>query len=198
MTKVRAVLRLLWAVTLTISVGCSRKDVSLPPSTPQVSRNNRSYIDLQPGMTVHVVVPLLKSGEFRSDLVEQKAEGNTISLRASNLVGYTNSSYMVTGKPRSVHLTFVSAQETRDGKPTMLPAPPGLPFQLPPKSELVRLVFLVRVSQADHNMAVLGAKRLELLDAFTKRLMDDPSICSGTGEVFCSWVPAGVAVRPEK
>jgi hypothetical protein len=149
-------------------------------------------------MTVHVVVPLLKSGEFRSDLVEQKAEGNTISLRASNLVGYTNSSYMVTGKPRSVHLTFVSAQETRDGKPTMLPAPPGLPFQLPPKSELVRLVFLVRVSQADHNMAVLGAKRLELLDAFTKRLMDDPSICRGTGEVFCSWVPAGVAVRPEK
>jgi hypothetical protein len=146
---------------------------------------------------VRVVVPILKSGEFRSDLAEQKAEGNTISLRASDLIGYTNSSYTVAGKPGSVRLTFVAAQETRDGKATPLAAPPQLPFQFPRNSGHVRLVFLVRVSHSDHNMAILGAKRLDILDAFTKRLMDDPSICRTSGKVFCSWVPVGVAVRPE-
>src|SRR5579863_2456491 len=115
MTKARAVLGLLCVGILALWVGCSRKDVSVLPSTPQVSRNNRSYIDLEPGMGVRLVIPLLKSGEFLSDLGAQKTESNTISLRASNLIGYTNSSYTVTGKPGRVRLTFVAAQEMRDG-----------------------------------------------------------------------------------
>jgi hypothetical protein len=47
-------------------------------------------------------------------------------------------------------------------------------------------------------MAIVAAKRLDTLNAFTKRLRENPSVCEGKEEeIFCSWVPAGIAVRPE-
>ena len=194
--------RALWLFLFTcagaiiLAVGCSRTQVRVPAplGTP---RKDNSYIDLQAGWTLRIVVPLLKSGGFVADWVPQKTEGKTLTLSAPDLVGYTTSHYAVTGKDGNVRLNFVSAEETRDGKTAPVAVAPQLPFELPRKSERVRLVYLVRVSQADHNMAIVGAKRLEDLNAFTNRLKEDPSVCHAGAAIFCSWVPAGVAVRTE-
>jgi hypothetical protein len=178
-----------------IAVGCSREQVRVPARSA-VPRND-SYFDLKAGSSVRVVVPLLKSGAFRSELVPQKTEGNTISLSAEDLIGYTTSHYAVIGKANEVRLKFVSAEETREGKTTAMPGAPELPFELPRQTEHVRLVYLVRVSQADHNMAIVAAKQVIDLNAFTERLKENPSICHSSAHIFCSWVPAGVAVRAE-
>jgi hypothetical protein len=185
-----------FAAMLCATAACSRKAVQAP-ATPAVARNDNSYIDLQPGWTLRVVVPLLKSGGFRPDLVAHKSEGNTVSLSADDLIGYTTSHYAITGKNGEVRLKFIAAQETRQGTPTPTMTQPPLPFELPRKAEHVRLVYLVRVSQADHNMAIVGSKRLDVLNAFTKNLRENPRICEVRQEIFCSWVPAGIAVRRE-
>ena len=144
-------------------------------------------------------MPLLKSGGFRVSGTAQQTDANTISLYSRESIGYETSYYAVTGKKNGgVRLEFTSAEITRNGK--MLPEQnwPALPFQLPRRAEHIRLIYLVRVSQADHNMAIVASKRLEALNIFTNRLKGSPNICNVNAEIFCSWVPAGIAVRPEQ
>ncbi len=196
MTKATWLLCFICAGVVAIITGCSRTQIGVPPPPSAFPRND-TYTDLKAGSTLRIVVPLLKSGGFRAALSVGKTEGNTISLSAADLVGYTTSRYAVTGKDSNVRLKFVSAEESRDGKSVPLPAAPPLPFELPHKTEHVRLVYLVRASQADHNMAIIATKRLDLLNTFTARLKEDPSVCHSNAGIFCAWVPAGVAVRPE-
>jgi hypothetical protein len=195
MTKTRWVMVLTSASTLATLIGCSRTQVPLP--APSAVLRNDSYIDLKAGWTLRIVVPLLKSAEFRSDLLPQKTNGNTISLSTNDFIGYTTSHYAVTGQGGEVRLRFVSGEESRDGKTAPVVGAHRLPFELPRKTERVRLVYLVRVSQADHDMAIVAARRLDALNAFTNRLKDDPSVCHSDAQIFCSWVPAGIAVRTE-
>lgn len=165
---------------------------------PDVVRNDNSYTDLHAGSTIRIVVPLVRSGGFRPDLRSSKLQGNTFSIGAVDLVGYTTSFYAVTGRSGQVHLKFVSAEQTKDGKSApVAKAAALLPFELPRKSEYVRLVYLVRVSQADHNMAIIGCKNRDRLNVYTERLKEDPDICKTSTAIFCSWVPAGIAVRRE-
>jgi hypothetical protein len=97
-----------------------------------------------------------------------------------------------------VRLNFTSAEIRKDGKTIHEANAPTLPFTLPRGTGHIRLVYLVRVSQADHNMAILASKHLETLNTFTAQLRRTPGICKHGAEVFCSWVPAGVAVRQER
>jgi hypothetical protein len=188
---------LLLCVLVIAGAGCSRKPISVPVATNIVQPDD--YIDLQPEWKLRIVVPLLKSGGFRTNLVPQQKAGNTITLSADDLIGYQVSHYAVKGRRTGgVRLEFVSAEATRDGKTNSEPRPPSLPFSLPQHNEHVRLVYLVRVSQADHNMAIVATKRLDALNTFTKRLKENPAICDEEEAIFCSWVPAGIAVRPEK
>jgi hypothetical protein len=181
-----------------IVTGCGRKTVTVPPTPSNMARQD-DYVDLAPDWKLRVVVPLVKSGGFRPVVSGEQTNGNTITMSAMDLAGYEVSQYAVTGKSASrVRIVFVSAESTREGKTVPEKRPPALPFSFPHGSEYIRLVYLVRVSQADHNMAIVAAKRVEALDAFTKRLKEDPVICGIEEGVFCSWVPAGVAVRPDK
>ena len=193
MTKVRLLVVLTSASIMATLVGCSRTQVPVPASSA-VPRND-SYVDLKAGGTLRIVVPLLNSGGFRSELLPQKTDGNTISLAATDLIGYVTSHYAVTGRDGKVRLTFVSAEESREGKTVSVIGAPPLPFELPRRTEYVRLIYLVRVSQADHNMAIVAAKPLDALNTFTSRFKEDPSVCHSDYQIFCSWVPAGVAVR---
>lgn len=183
---------------LALILGCDHNRVRVPATITTTAGRNRSYVDLQAGATVRVVVPLLKSGEFRSSFVQENAEGNTVSMKAPDLIGYSTSIYTAVGKNGDVRLKWVSAQKSENGNRTPLDTAPPLPFDLPQKQEHVRLIFLVRVSQADHNMAIVAAKRPEALEYFTEELNQHPSLCPAQSPVFCSWVPAGVAVRVEK
>jgi hypothetical protein len=195
MTNTRLLLVL--TAVLIATGGCSRKIVSVPVASNIAKPDD--YMDLEPEWKLRIVVPLLKSGGFRPALTGQQTDGNTISMSAEDLLGYEVSHYVANGKTASrVRLAFVSAEATREGKTVSEAHAPALPFPLPQGREHIRLVYLVRVSQADHNMAIVAAKRLDALNAFTKRLRENPSICAEKEkDIFCSWVPAGIAVRPE-
>ena len=61
------------------------------------------------------------------------------------------------------------------------------------KARFLRLVFLTRSSSADHDMAVLTARRFADLEPRTAALKQDPEHgCTPAHE--CSWIPAGIAV----
>lgn len=182
---------------LTWASGCSRRTVAVAaPSNPTTPDN--SYIDLQPGWTLRVVVPLLKPGATDPHDRVLQTNGNTLTIRSKDLIGYQTSIYAVEGKKKGVEIEFASAETTREGKTTPEPSPPTLPFQLPRKAGHIRLIYLVRVSEADHNMAIVASKHLEALNAFTARLKANPNICKPAGEISCLWVPVGIAVRPEQ
>lgn len=179
-----------------VLAACARHEVAVPTAPATAPRNN-SYSDLESGSTLKIVMPLLKSGGFRSDWRAQQVNPNTFEIRAGDLLGYTTIQYAITGRHGRVLLNFITAAETKDGKTTPLSDPPRLPFALPHGPQFVRLVYLVRVSRADHNMAIVAAKHLDRLNAFTARLIENPGTCQATAAVSCSWVPAGVAVRAE-
>ena len=225
---------LILASVLTGFAGCAHKQVRLPVTTAVSPSDTSSYMDLESGWKLKILVPLTKSLEEHkppdaapnkrgtstdlaasgesvvrssSDAIRQSSSvpqvnGNTISLYADSLIGYEISYYaVVRRRGGAVKLKFASASSTANGKTIVEPKPPRLPFLLPRSAQHIRLVYLVvRSTQADHNMAILAAKHLYSLDAFTTRLKANPSVCT-TGaddDVSCSWVPAGIAVRPEK
>jgi hypothetical protein len=159
--------------------------------------HDNSYEDLKTGSTLKIVMPLLKSGGFHASLHAQQTNSNTITLTADDLLGYITSKYAITGKNGMLRLKFLLAQQTKDGQTLPLAAPPVLPFDLPRTPQHIRLIYLVRSSQADHNMAIAASKSLDTLDAFTRRLLRDPASCKAAHDTFCSWVPSGIAVRPE-
>ena len=152
--------------------GCPRKVVRPPaPSEPFVEN---PYLDLEPDSKLRIVLPL------------PKAEFEITHFR-------------VIGQRRGrVRLQFLSAGVSDDGKTVPEPRAPVLPFALPPKAAYIRLLYLQRLSQADHNMAVVAADRMDVLEAATKQIRADPNSCHSDDKIICSWVPPHVAVRPEK
>jgi hypothetical protein len=167
------------------------------PHGPTTSSDN-SYLDLKPGGELKVVVPL-KAG--KNDLIPIPGQGRdgSLVLSAPGLAGYQISHYSVAGRiDGTVRIRFQSAETVRDGKttPTATKAP-ELPFALPAKRAHVRLLYLVRQSRSDHNMAIVAGKSPEDLNSFTQTLKTDPNRCKTEGKIFCAWVPAGVAVRAE-
>jgi hypothetical protein len=154
-----------------------------------------SFIDLQPGWRLRVVTPMLKSGGYRLQPSAQQVSGNTVTLSAgSDFLGYEVSYYAV--KARRVE--FVSAQVTRGGTTVPQAQPIVRLFELPRGMRHVRLIFLLRVSQADHDMAVAAAKDIAALEALTSRVLANPADgCRSSASATCKWIPAGIAVVPE-
>ncbi len=71
-------------------------------------------------------------------------------------------------------------------------------FELPENARYVRLLYVLRISHADHDMAVLATDKRETLDGFTREVQTNPSnACKIEPGTFCAWIPAGIAVRPE-
>lgn len=195
---------MLLARSLLICVGafiattaCSRRSVSVPAPS-NIANPDNSYLDLQPGWTLRVVVPLLKSGAAGPKTSIVQTNGNNFTVQSRDLLGYQTSLYSVERNGKGLRIEFASAEITRDGKTVPESMPPTLPFALPKRATHIRLIYLVRVSQADHNMAIVAAKRLDALNTFTGRLKTGQAICGNSPVVFCSWVPAGVAVRPQQ
>lgn len=179
--------------------GCTLRTPAQPGATVQAGQND--YIDLKPGWRLRVVTPILKSGGYRikSESVGcESGNGTAITLRAApDFLGYENAFYSVMPHGNGVSVRFASAEIYRDGKPEPQNRPIAPLFELPRAATHVRLVYLVRVSDADHDMAVLAAKRTNALDALTRRLRSDPGSCRDERRTFCSWVPDGIAVTPE-
>jgi hypothetical protein len=93
---------------------------------------------------------------------------------------------------------FLSAEITREGKSSVQSRPLAPLFQLPRSARYVRLIFLTRVSLADHDMAVIAARESDALDALTRGVLADPAeACKSEARAYCAWIPRGIAVAPE-
>jgi hypothetical protein len=158
-----------------------------------------TYIDLQPGWRLRVVTPILRSGGYQLQVVDQQAAGNTIALSTgTDFLGYETAYYAVRARGRGIRVQFSAAEITQDGETAPQPQPVAHLFQLPRDVRHVRLIYLLRTSQADHDMAVVATGEMDTLATLTQRVQADPSSgCRSGSASFCSWIPAGIAVRPE-
>jgi hypothetical protein len=179
------------------ALGCVPK-TARAPSVATSPPNDNSYMDLAAGTNLRILVPILTSGRYQIATDSVGQGHGAIVLSAANLVGYEVSYYSVDGRDGGkTRLKFKSAEITKDAKTVPEAKAPPLPFPLPVKVQHIRLIYLVRNSEADHNMAITASKDLAALNAFTVQIKATPDVCERDGAVFCTWVPAGIAVRPE-
>ena len=156
---------------------------------------------MQAGWRIRVVTPVLKSGKYVADLKELPSSGGAIELSAGDdFIGYETAYYRIIRADRSgVSVEFVSAAVTIQGKESRKAGPMVQLFKLPASARHVRLVFLTRVSQADHNQAILAAGKPDELDRLTELVQSDPvANCKINAVTYCEWVPQGIAVRAEE
>jgi hypothetical protein len=117
----------------------------------------RDYVDLRPGWRIQVVTPVLKSGGYMPQITETSREGSDITFTTSDdLVGYETSYYAVKERNGSgVQIVFTSAWVTENGKTNRRPRPIVPIFELPDSTRFVRLIYTIRVSQSDHDTAIV-------------------------------------------
>ncbi len=178
--------------------GCASRSVRVPATTPTVALR-APYLDLEPGWRLRVVTPLTKSGTYRPEIGNQQQNGNTMTLSlGDDFIGYETAYYAVQPRGRTgVRIAFTSAADTRNGITIAQPHPSRRLFELPRGARYVRLLYLKRVSQTDHDMAVLASDQRTLLAQSTAQVQADPRACENLRHTFCSWIPAGIAVRAE-
>ena len=122
----------------------------------------------------------------------------TLSV-GTDFLGYETAFYSVRARSGAgVRVEFNSAEVTKEGQTTLQPRPVAHLFRLPRGARFVRLIYLVRMSAADHDMAVATASDTDSLELLTTRLLAGPAeACKSEGRSSCSWIPQGIAVVPE-
>jgi hypothetical protein len=165
--------------------------------------HDRDFIDLQAGWRIRVVTPILKSGTFKVRTQALRSSDGTVNLKVSNdFAGYETDFYMTERRNQAGIAIRFSSAEVRDtnGTRTTKPQPIVPLFVFPQGIQYVRLLFLTRVSQPEHNEAMIGASSLLAgLEQLTQKLTANPdeNCRNSIGEV-CSWMPEGISVQPEK
>jgi hypothetical protein len=209
--------RFLWPLPFIASfafliTSCAPREVHVP--TQPAPAQSMYWIDLQSGWRVRVVTPIVRSGGhfveglpvIRSTGVggsdqrsSQTSNGGTITLNTGKAsVGYEVSFYAV--KPLragGVQVVFRTAVIHQDGEKTVRSHPIVPLFQLPRNETFVRVVHLAWGDRRSHEAAILATRCRDLLDEFTRQVQSHLTACKNTSDVYCSWVPAGVAVIPE-
>jgi hypothetical protein len=182
-------------VLASLLTGCAARHARAPAAAAPLRAASSSYVDLAPGWRLKVVTPILKSGGYRVVFTGETVDGNNITLSAGDdFLGYEVAYYAV--KARSVE--FLSAETTKDGHTASRLRPMVRLFELPRGVRHVRLIYLVRASQADHDMAMAAAKDMDALEALTRRVQANPvDGCYPGPGAFCAWIPAGIAVVPQ-
>ena len=192
-------LRTVIALTISLALlssACMHRGVAVAARTPGRA-DDQSFFDVKAGDRLRIVLPLTRNGTTTPQYEPRQQEGATITLSASDLIGFQTLHFEAVGRAHGpVHLRFLNAEESREGKSMPLTSRPQLPFTLPDKPQYMRLVYLIRASEADHNMAFIGARKLEVLEQLTNYLRHN-GVCTQSAASFCTLIPTGVAVRPE-
>ena len=138
-----------------------------------------------------MVTPILKSGGY---LIKSQGEPGGTTLQAgSDFLGYEVAYYAVGA--RGIEFT---AGEVHKKDTVVAAAQPMAPLFLLPKGiRCIRLIYLVRVSDADHDMAVVAAHNKSALDPLTAQVRANPASCRDADNTYCVWIPDGIAVTPE-
>jgi hypothetical protein len=188
------------AALLSGVAGCAGRGaapISRPDPTPQA---NYEYVELQPGWRIKVITPILKSGKFIVETQAVTSADGTVQLKLSDdFVGYEIAYYSISEQRGGVLIRYSSSQMMKEGKPVAQTRPLLPLFDLPPNLNFVRLMFLTRVSKADHSQGILAASSPEHLTELTQSVEAHPEEnCKSSAETFCSWVPAGITAQVEK
>jgi hypothetical protein len=170
----------------------------------------RGFIDLQPGWRIKAFTPILKSGGYLPAFVEGQQPGPNVRLAVpADVVGYETSYYSVKRQgdqslqnheatEQAVKVELASVLLTEDGKTSRRAQPALALFDLPDTTRFVRLLYLVRVSGADHDMAIVGAATPGALEELTTAIESNPAEnCAIGGLGYCKWVPKGIGVQIE-
>jgi hypothetical protein len=183
-------------------IGCAPRRAPVPvAAAPKATASPLvpQYLDLKPG-ELRVVTPLLKSGGYQLRLTEQRQNGNAVTFSAgSDFLGYETARYVVRRLDgERMRIELKSVEVTREGVTSPRARPVEPLFRLPRGTRHVRLIYLVRVSQTDHDMAVVAARDEHTLEAATREVLRNPAACRERWSGNCSWVPNGIAVRVER
>ena len=188
--------RIFCIFALAALIGCASRTAHTPIVHAQLP-NNHDFIDLQAGWRLTVVTPITKSGKYVVQSREEPATG-TLSV-GDDFLGYEVAHYAVDDQGEGrILVRFSSAEITKDGKVEPQPRPSIQLFQRIGQAKHVRLLYFLRASSADHDMAVLVANQLDALDVLTQQVQANPgTYCKESRRASCTWIPAGIAVRPE-
>jgi hypothetical protein len=167
--------------------------VAAAPAPPPVwPVRSPDFRDLVPGQVRQItpVVPLAQE-------TSQQREGNTLTLTGTDFQGYEIALYTLKPRDGGGVAVELDSVETTKGAEVTKETQPRLPLlQFPDYVRYIRLLYFLRVSDADHNMAVLASDDVDRLNALTKQVQADPAGgCKDQGRVFCRWAPPGVAVN---
>lgn len=187
---------LLAVLVLLVTLACRKKIDTPAPAPPMAHQPENSYLDLAPGNRLRVILPV---GDTLKAVQQGSSSGREHGTQtiSAGVVGYRTVYFRVVGPQRGrVHLSFESSATSTNGTTVRDSGRPRLPFQLPDGRGYLRLLYLVRQSSADHNMAVVLARNATALATFTERFNTDPNVCREKGEdVVCTWIPSGVGLR---
>ena len=166
------------------------------PPLPAGMQATPNFVDLQAGWRLRVITPILKGGGYKVAAAEESAAGNSVTVKTTpDFAGFETAYYAV----RPAGIRFESATLHRDGEVSPQATPAAPLFAMPRGMRFQRLVYVTRVSKADHDMAAIGARDLADLAALTAAVLENPAGgCVSVKRRYCEWVPAGIAVRPEK
>jgi hypothetical protein len=168
------------------------------PTTPLV---DRGYVDLKAGWRIRVVTPINRSGAFELQTADTAYSGHAVTVNSGNdFLGYELGYYAVTARPGDgVAVSFVRAERILGGTTRQEASPQVRLFDLPENYGFIRLVFLTRLSRADHNQAIIAASNVADLEDLTEKLEANPEMnCKRESHGICSWVPVGISVQPER
>ncbi|HEY3838821.1 MAG TPA: hypothetical protein VGL72_19730 [Bryobacteraceae bacterium] len=155
------------------------------------------YQDLPDGSRLKLVSAILRAGAGpgASALATDSVTGNdkalTLTVRASDdFLGYELSWYVVAGS----HIVFDKAESHIGDRVTTSPQPRTNYFHFPASAAYYRLFYFTRVSQADHNVAILAAASRQELDRQTPVFNTDPEACGKAPANLCVTLPKEVAL----
>ena len=172
-------MRLLAAIALLLLLaGCAPKRVPAGAAIAPLPPNDREYVDLSAGWRLRIVAAVTKSGKQEVEFTPVNQEGTVISLKVSDdVIGYETAFWSILARPGGgISLQLASAELTVNGNPGPLAKPTRALIHAPPSARFIRMFYLTRKSDADHNMAIADVssdlspgRRLESLMRWTRR-----------------------------
>ena len=180
--------------------GCTAKKTAAPVAVSLPSRAQKEYVDLQAGWRLQIVAPITTGKVFEEGTASSDAASRTVTMKAStDLVGYETAFWELDARPGGgVRLRLASALMTKEGIPSPISTPTQALLHVTKPARFLRLFYLIRKSESDHEMVIAGADRADRLELLTDRLKAEPvESCRSSTHIYCEWIPYGMAVRPE-
>jgi hypothetical protein len=170
------------------------------------------FLDLPPGYRLKLVSPILREGAsagasaLATDTVSGTDSKLSLTVKSSkDFLGYEISWYAIEANPPAhanqrqpgtfvSRVVFSTAESHLGNQVTTSAQPRNNYLAFPETAAYYRLFYLTRVSQADHNVAILSASTRAELDRQTPAFNSDPDACGKAAPHTCVALPKEVAV----